>query len=482
MPRHSRYSIVALVLAVAFGLPFAAPVSAANDTITSMTLAGTPFAEDMAPLADRMTIKLVLARRARVWVSIRKPDGTRVRRLAGGVTLGAGSHSWTWNGINGAGVQAADGRYVARIAAENSLGRVRQDRPLRKGLPGIYPANPGAIVITVDPGHGGRYPGAVRDGFAEKDFNLDISLKLRDLLEHAGVQVVMTRTTDRAIDEPPTDHNGDGNFNRYDDDLLRNDIKNQVRADVAVHVHNNASTNPDARGTQVYTNRDRTWTALGTDLAALMVPEVVEALEAHRSPAFDPRDGGVRYGWYYYLGPYDPPFLPRPSLVTSVLSESLYLSNPSELEALKRPEVRLSIAAGIYLGLAAWLNSRDHGAGYATTAPPPASAVAGTAATYSLRVTNRGNLPAQGWTLRLGAVPAVPLYDGSGAPGQPIGSVDVPDGLQPGQSVDLTVAATAPAQAGSWLVKADIVTSAGSHLSDAGIVALQMPLTTTPAQ
>ena len=481
MPRHSRYSIVALLLAVLLGLPSAAPVSAANDTITSMTLTGTPFAEDMAPLADRMTIKLVLARQARVWVSIRKPDGTRVRRLAVGATLGAGAHSWTWNGINGAGVQAADGRYVARIAAENSLGRVRQDRPLRKGLPDIYPANPRAIVIAVDPGHGGRYPGAVRDGFAEKDFNLDIALKLRELLEHAGVQVVMTRTTDRAIDEPPTDHNADGVLNRYDDDLLRNDSKNQARADVAVHVHNNAFSSPDARGTQVYTSRDRTWTPLGTDLAALMLPEVLEALEAHRSPAFDPRNAGIRYGWYYYLGPYDPPFLARPSLVTSVLSESLYVTNLSELEALKRPQVRVSIAAGIYLGLAAWLNSRDRGVGYATTASPPASAVAGTAATYSLRVTNRGNLPSQDWTLRLGAVPAVPLYDGSGAHGDPMGWVDVPDGLQPGQSVDLTVAVTVPAQPGSWLVKADIVTSGGSHLSDAGIVALQMPLTTTAA-
>jgi N-acetylmuramoyl-L-alanine amidase len=355
---------------------------------------------------------------------------------------------------------------------------MRQDRPLRKGLPAIYPANPGAIVIAVDPGHGGRYPGAVNGGFAEKDFNLDIGLKLQALLEHAGVQVVMSRTTDTAIDEPPTDHNGDGLFNRYDNDLLRNDSKNLARADVAVHVHNNGSSDPEAHGTGVYV-RTRTWTPQATALATIMVQEQYGALLAYESPDFDAKLNGVLGGrFYYYMDPYDPPFLARPSLVTSVLSESLYVSNLQDREALRRNDVRTSLAAAIYLGLAAWLNSRDHGVGYEAV-EAPSQAVGGTGVTYMLRVTNRGNLPTQGWSLRLGAVPAVPVYDGSGAPGEQIGLVSVPDGLAPGASVDLSVPATAPATAGDWLVKADIVTNGGSHLSDAGIVALQMPLTTT---
>ena len=88
-----------------------------------------------------------------------------------------------------------------------------------------------------------------------------------------------------------------------------------------------------------------------------MLDAEVAALEAYRSPTFTPQDNGVRTGWYYYLGPYDPPFLPRPSLVTSVLSESLFVSNAADLEALKRADVRQSIAAGIYIGLAEWLNA-----------------------------------------------------------------------------------------------------------------------------
>lgn len=472
--------VLSLTVIVVLLTPGAAAVRAAtNDTIHSFSLSGTPFAAALPPLPDRVTVSLDLTRRAKVWVSIRRLDGTLVKRLAAGVSRGAGPHTWTWDGRNKRGGIAADREYVARVVAKNARGTVREERPLRKGLPPIYSQNPGAIVIAVDPGHGGRYPGAVRDGYKEKDFNLDIGLKLQALLEHAGVQVVMSRTTDNALDEPPTDHNGDGVFNRYDDDMLRTDGKNLARADVAVHVHNNSSADSVARGTGVFINEDHTWRPLASDLARLMVRAEAAALEAYRSADFDPVNAGVQGGWYYYLGPYDPPFLARPSLVTSVLSESLFVSNPSELRALRRADVRLSIAAGIYIGLAEWLNTRDFGAGYETTQEPISESSAGSAITYHLRLTNRGNRSSEGWTLRLGAVPGVPVYDGSGASGDTIGQIDVPDGLAPGQSVDLEVPVVAPASVGDWLVKADIVLGDGRHFADMGIAALQMPLTTT---
>lgn len=463
-----------------------APVSApdavaANPTITSFSLSGSPFAESFAPLPQQATLNLVLARRARVTVTIRRPDGTRVRRLARSVRLAPGTYTWTWSGTNSTGGPLPDGRYTARVVATNSRGTAKAERPLRKGLPQIYPVNPGALVICVDPGHGGRFPGATRDGFMEKDFNLDIGLQLEALLERAGVQVVMTRTSDAAAQEPAADLNGDGKIDRYDDDLTRNDVANVVRADVGVHVHNNAATNTSARGTEAFYNAHRSFAADGLELATAVLAGEVESLAAYHSAQFDPVDAGVHTGWYYYLGPYDPPYLPRPSLMTSVLSESLFVSNASELEALKRPDVRLSIAAGIYLGLAEWLNTRDFGVGYALTSAAPSAAAAGGDVTYHLRVTNRGNQPSQGWTLQLGAVAAVPLYDGSGAHGSPVGSIPVPDGMAPGQSVDLEVHGLAPAEAGDWLVKADIRLPDDSYLSEVGIVPLQVPLTATIA-
>ena len=57
-------------------------------------------------------------------------------------------------------------------------------------------------VIIVDAGHGGFDGGAVGiHGTVEKEINLDIALKLRDMLEEAGYTVVMTRETDMATND-----------------------------------------------------------------------------------------------------------------------------------------------------------------------------------------------------------------------------------------------------------------------------------------
>ena len=469
---------LALALIIVF---VAAPVVSAGTapTIKRVSVTGSPFAADWAPLPDHATVQLDLRRAGRATVSVLRPNGTLVRRLRSNAAVPKGVSSWVWDGRNDAGAPVGDGKYVVRAVVTNSsTGTERAARGLRKGLPPIFPANPGAIVVAVDPGHGGRYPGAVNGEFMEKDFNLDIGLKLRDVLERARVDVVMSRTTDTAVDEPATDNNGDGVLNRYDDDLLRVDSKNTARADVAVHVHNNASSNPERHGTSVWIDPDRTWTPVARDLATVLLEEEMVALEQYRSASFAPRNAGVKTGWYYYMGPYDPPFLIRSSLVTSVLSESLFVTNESELAALRRPELRTSLAAAIYLGLARWLNSRDLGVGYELISGP-SSVPAGGTAQFKVRVTNRGNAATDHWTLQLRSVPSASVYDGSGARGALIGSVAVPDDLAPGQSVELTVDITAPAQSGSWLVKSDVVLSGPTFASDMGVVPLQIGLTTT---
>jgi N-acetylmuramoyl-L-alanine amidase len=470
--------LAAALLFVLGGLPAALPAAAANPTLTSFTVAGSPFASDLAPLPDQVTISLALARRARVTVTILNEAGTRVRVLVKRVRVRAGQRSLTWDGTTASGAAVDDGKYVVRVAAITSAGTERQERTIRKGLPQIYPANPGSLVVVVDPGHGGRFPGAVNGSFYEKGFNLDIGVKLGALLQHSGVNVVMTRTTDVAVDEPASDRNGDGTLDRYDDDLARNDIANLARADVAIHVHNNASSNPANHGTETYTAADRTWTGRGDDLAALVLDEEFAALQAYRSPQFQPVNAGVHHGWYYYLGPYDTPFVTRPALMTSILSESLFVSNAAELDALKRPDIRTSIAAAIYVGVARWLNTRALGIGYALVSGPLSPVASGSTVEYQIRVTNRGNQPSNGWTLELRDVESTPLYDGSGARGSLMGSQSVPDGLAPGASIDVTVSAVAPSAAGEWLVKSDVRLPNGSYASDEGVVALQTALTT----
>lgn len=54
------------------------------------------------------------------------------------------------------------------------------------------------LTIVLDPGHGGKDYGACENGAKEKDINLAVARKLRDLIEKKlkDVDVVMTRSTD----------------------------------------------------------------------------------------------------------------------------------------------------------------------------------------------------------------------------------------------------------------------------------------------
>ncbi len=497
-PQRQRSRLLAIaftlaLLALAVPLPGQSAVQAAtNDTIASLSLSGSPFTADFAPLPTSVMATLTLSRRAKVTVRVFTPGGQLVRTLALRKRSTAGAHTWSWNGLDSAGRAVADGIYELRVRAANGLGTVVVIRELRKGLPEIFPANPGAIVIVVDPGHGGSYLGACNGRVCEKTFNLDISLKLRSLLERAGVSVVITRTTDAPVNVTDADVNGDGLTNGYDDLMARNDIANLARGDLNIHNHNNGSRCPCDHGTEIWTNDHQPWTSANAALADDLSREQLVALDQFSDGTYLPFDRGIKDGDYYYMAPYAvvcptaagahpscyPPWLPRPVLMPSVLTEALFVQNPVEFALLKRADVRLALAASYYLAIAEYVNNRPLGIGYELVSGPGASVAAGSNLAYRLKVTNRGNEPSNGWSLQLHNVPRVPVYDGSGQLGTLMGSVAVPDGLQPGASVELDVAASAPSAAGQWLVKSDVRLSDSTYASAAGVVSLQMPLTT----
>jgi N-acetylmuramoyl-L-alanine amidase len=350
-------------------------------------------------------------------------------------------------------------------------------------LPPIYPANPGAITVVINPGHGGRFIGAVGNGLLEKNVNLDIGLRLRQLLLNAGVNVVMTRTTDTAVNKPRIDVNGDGLAGPTPDELAaRVDIANLARADVHIFNHFNGARCHCTRGTKTYTGGKRVFTPENLAFASLIQSELIHELDQFRSATYYPIDRGVKTrGFYYTLSPYDRPIWPRPSLMPTVMTETLYISDPVEAALLKRDDVRQAIAEGMYRGIADYLATRPYGIRYELLDAPSTLPVGGTA-DYRLRVTNTGNQPSAGWRLQLHRVRAVPRYDGSDAIGDLVGSAVIPDGLAPGATTVVTVHATAPSTSGRWLVKADVFIGGSERplLSQRGVVALQVPLTTYP--
>jgi N-acetylmuramoyl-L-alanine amidase len=95
----------------------------------------------------------------------------------------------------------------------------------------------GIRKIVLDPGHGGKDPGAVGvGGVAEKDLVLSIAKKLAvKLKREMGIEVILTRKDDRYV--PLED---------------RTATANAEDADLFVSLHMNASPNLEARGLETY--------------------------------------------------------------------------------------------------------------------------------------------------------------------------------------------------------------------------------------
>lgn len=96
----------------------------------------------------------------------------------------------------------------------------------------------GVKTIVIDPGHGGKDPGAVgASGVYEKDIALDVSIMLGDMIKknHPDVTVIYTRDHDKFV-------------SLYD----RAHLANEKRADLFISIHANAATNRSAYGSETW--------------------------------------------------------------------------------------------------------------------------------------------------------------------------------------------------------------------------------------
>lgn len=173
--------------------------------------------------------------------------------------------------------------------------------------------------IVVDPGHGGKDPGAsAMDGSYEKDYNLRIAHLVARQLRAAGAEVLMTRSSDRfiSLDE-------------------RAQLADQTRCDLFLSIHADAASNPSARGATLYRARGATGASCGYG------EEILSALSraglAHR---------GLREAGFRVLMAHS-----RPSL----LLECGFLTNASDAANLNDPHWRDRISDAVCQGVIAAL-------------------------------------------------------------------------------------------------------------------------------
>ena len=118
-----------------------------------------------------------------------------------------------------------------------SMAKAKTSLPAAAAVKNSKPQSTGVRKIVLDPGHGGKDPGAIGEGgVAEKDIVLSVAKKLAAKLKMAmGIEVVLTRTDDQFI--PLED---------------RTAVANAQNADLFISLHMNASPNGDAKGVETY--------------------------------------------------------------------------------------------------------------------------------------------------------------------------------------------------------------------------------------
>jgi len=218
-------------------------------------------------------------------------------------------------------------------------------------------------TIVLDPGHGGKDPGAIgRNGLTEKEVVLDVALRLRELLrERLGKKVIMTREKDEFIE--------------LDD---RAKFANGYKADLFVSIHINSHPKRVTKGIEMYhfgiasdrramevaarengDSIDHAQDFVDMIKADLALSKRIEesqnlawetkiAVVNNVSADYATEDHGVKTAPFYVL---------RYTAMPSILAELAFISNPVEERHLRQPAFRQKAAEGLFEGIRNYLNS-----------------------------------------------------------------------------------------------------------------------------
>ncbi len=195
--------------------------------------------------------------------------------------------------------------------------------------------NPNLVVI--DAGHGADDAGKVGiNGALEKDINLVIAFRVKELLEMQGVQVLLTREDDQGT-FPKT-----GDNRKMRDMQKRVEYINKERPALTVSIHQNSYTDESVHGAQTFYYSG---SAQGKLAAELLQAQLVATLdpENHRQ--------AKENGSYYLLKNVTYPI---------VIAECGFLSNGKEAELLGNAEYQEKVAWAIHLGILRYLNSAEN--------------------------------------------------------------------------------------------------------------------------
>ncbi|WP_330204046.1 N-acetylmuramoyl-L-alanine amidase [Cyanobacterium sp. Dongsha4] len=182
------------------------------------------------------------------------------------------------------------------------------------------PVTNGRVVVMIDPGHGGKDPGAIGiGGIQEKHIVLSISQQLARILEQQGIQVRMTRDSDYFVSLQG-----------------RTEMANRINADLFVSIHaNSAGANkPQVSGYETYYFQN------GKALADTIHRNVLRRVDVN--------DRKVRQARFYVL---------RTSNMPAVLVETGFVTGREDAAKLTNPAFQRQIAEAIAAGIIEYIKT-----------------------------------------------------------------------------------------------------------------------------
>lgn len=196
------------------------------------------------------------------------------------------------------------------------------------------PLNPNLKTIVIDAGHGGEDSGAVADnGILEKDINLDIAKKLRDMLRATGYKVVMTRDDDNAI----YDKNCKTLRKKKVSDMKKRvEIVNSDKNNILVSIHQNKFEQKQYCGSQIFYSKNN-------ESSLTLAQSVQKSIKNLIQPDND-RELKCANKNIYLL---------NQANVPAIIVECGFVSNDEELEKLMDENYKLNMAFSIYSGIIA---------------------------------------------------------------------------------------------------------------------------------
>jgi N-acetylmuramoyl-L-alanine amidase len=197
--------------------------------------------------------------------------------------------------------------------------------PKQDTSPATRPTS-GRVLVMLDPGHGGRDPGAIGlGGLREVDVIMPVARRVAEILEKQGIAVKMTRTGD--------------NYVGLDERVA---ISREAGATIFVSIHANSIDNrPDVNGLETYHYN------IGQSLADTVHRTVVDYVNKN---GFYLNDRRVRSARFLVL---------RKSTIPAILVETGYLTSAEESARLRRDDYQKVMAEAIAKGIIQYIKDRN---------------------------------------------------------------------------------------------------------------------------